>query len=658
MERIRNIFLLFAALASFSTCKAGGGGEQGPGLMGSSEFFPFPSMHLMREDPASATGYRVDIEAELLPIAEGGTPMKVDRFNRLDGFSVATPCLVFHEDWDIDPETLPGQSRIGESVEEDSTVQIIHLETGERHLLMAEIDANDQAIEQGRRSLVIRPMEALEWASRYAVVLTTGIHDASGDPIPSPANFRALVRGKAVPEDLAPYEEHYAGLFARLEEIGISMDDVVLSWDFWTGSREVTLAQIEHVVERTRADMPADPSFVPDITIHETRTLDSDVDTDVDPLIWRHVELVFSMETFVNEDGEFVLDAGGMPTSQGRDDFTLIVHLPPSIHDAPAGSVPVMVFGHGLLGLPQDYLTRGRDALGAHEAADRYGMIYAAAEWRGLSYRDELDAVIAATDFGTFHRVTEDLHMGIANFLAVGRMFRSGFVDEEFLQAVDGSGSLVDTDRIYYHGISLGGHQGGVAMALSEVFDFGVLQVGGAAWTTMLERSSNWHKYEIIMHPRMRDPVDRQMVFAVTQMFWDPVDPCTHFEALRDKSFIMQESIGDAQVPNIATEFWARSVGIPLLQPSPTHPANIDEVAAPLGPGSSALVIYDPMNTRDDCGEMPPEANVPPEDNCSHGAIRRSEAYHEQNVAFFAEGSEGTIIHPPSCGDDPCLPAP
>lgn len=645
--------LLVAALA---TCK--GEGTGGPGLMGSTIFFPYPSIHLMQEDSTSVTGWRVRIPPDVLPVSEGGTPMLVERFDRLDGFSVGTPLLVHFEGVEIDDATIPTQSRIAESVEESSSVQIVNLETGERHPLMAEVDAQPQAIEAGKRPLIIRPMQVLDWASHYGVVLTKDMLDTDGEPVESPPSFRTLVRGRGIPEKLEEYKDHYDGLFERLEEIGFDMQEVVLAWDFWTGSREVTLAQMHHILEGTRADIPSDPGFVPDYIFHETRYRDSDVDTDVDPLIWRHAELDFSMVTYVDESGTFVLDGDGMPTPQGRDDFRLIIHLPPSVHDATAGTVPVMVFGHGLLGLPRDYLTLGRDTLGAHEASNRYGMIYAAAEWRGLSFRDELDAVKAAMDFGKFQLVTDDLHMGIANFLAVARMFEGGFADEYFLQAVDGSGSLVDRDRIFYHGISLGGHQGGVSVALSEVFDFGVLQVGGAVWSTMLERSHDWHPYEIIMYPVMPDPLERQMVFAVMQMYWDPVDPVTHYDSLRDKSILLQESVGDAEVPNIATEFWARSIGIPLLRPTPTHPPFIDEADGPLGPGSSALVIYDGITTRDGCGPMPPEANIPAEDNCAHSAIRRSEAYHEQMEAFFEEGAEGTIIHPPSCGSDPCLPSP
>ncbi len=434
------------------------------------------------------------------------------------------------------------------------------------------------------------------------------------------------------------------------------MDDLFIAWDFWTGTEAVTHAQMDAIIESVESEFPIDPGFVPPYVLRETRCLDSDVDPDVDPLIWRHTELEFEMTTYVDENGEFVLGDDGLPIAQGTDSYILIIHVPPSVHDAPPGSVPVLLFGHGLFGFPDDYLTRSSDTLQAHYAADRYGMIFAAAEWRGMSMRDTLDATTAATDFGRFNLVTDDLHMGIASFVASARMFRTGFVDEPFLAAT-GGGSLVDQDRIYYMGISLGGHEGGVFMALSDVVDFGVLQVGGGPWTTMLERSSNWSDYSIILDSWMRDPVDRQMVIVVTQMFWDPVDPASYFEELRGKSVLIQEAIGDAQVPNISTEFWVRSVGLSLVEPAPTHPAGLEEVAAPLPAGSSALFQYDSM-ARTDCGEMPPEANVPPEDNCAHGSIRKSEGHHQQVEAFFGEGQEGTVIHPPACGTDPCVPVP
>ncbi|MFH1438421.1 MAG: hypothetical protein ABIJ56_22115 [Pseudomonadota bacterium] len=643
--------------AVLAACKEEGTDEveDTPGLMGISIFFPYPSVHLMKPDSTSQTGWRLDIPAEILPIAEGGTPMPVDRFNFLDGFSPASPMLVYFEGITIDQATVPGPARIDESIEENSPVQIINLETGDRHPLMAEVDAQPQAIELGKRPLIIRPMKIMEWATHYAVVLTTDIKDSEGRPLERPANFASLVDHEKIPPNLRDSAGHYDELFSTLESHGMDMDNVVLAWDFWTGSKEVTLSRFNHIIERTREDLPADPDFEPVYETKPTRSLDSDIDPDINPLIWRHEEMTFELETYVNEEGVFELDDEGLPKAHGKDDFELIIHLPPSIHDAPAGSVPVLIFGHGFLGLPHDYLVREGDQLRSLAASERYGFIYAAAEWRGLSYRDTVDAALGATDFGKFHHITEDLHMGIANVMAVARMFRTKFADAPFFQASDGSGSLVDADRIYYFGISLGGTAGGIVLAHSQVIDYGILQVGGCPWTTILERSSHWVEYTVIINSYIRDPLDRQMLYAVSQMLWDPVDQTAHIDELKTKSVLMQEAIGDAQLSNLATEFCARSLGFPLVTPSEVFPPLFETVEAPVGPGGSGLFIYSPQYP--ECGPFPSETNIPAEDNCAHGIIWKTEAHHQQVEAFFEKDNEGTIIHPPDCGEGPCTPA-
>lgn len=115
---------------------------------------------------------------------------------------------------------------------------------------------------------------------------------------------------------------------------------------------------------------------------------------------------------------------------------------------------------------------------------------------------------------------------------------------------------------------------------------------------------------------------------------------------LRRKSLLWQEAVGDAQVSNLASRLIARSVGAPLLLPSPERPCCMDERSAPLPPGSSALAIYDP-----DCGRPGP-GNVPAEDNRAHGAIRNRPETLAQIAAFLAAGGEGAVIHP--CGAGPC----
>jgi len=73
----------------------------------------------------------------------------------------------------------------------------------------------------------------------------------------------------------------------------------------------------------------------------------------------------------------------------------------------------------------------------------------------------------------------------------------------------------------------------------------------------------------------------------------------------------------------------------------------IEAVDAPLGPGSMALMQFDPQLGR------PTDENRPAEVTGAHYYIRHTEEAHAQVESFFTDGEEGTIIHP--CGDQPCI---
>ena len=55
------------------------------------------------------------------------------------------------------------------------------------------------------------------------------------------------------------------------------------------------------------------------------------------------------------------LQSDGTVLPTGTAEAFLYVHVPTSVADAPAGSVPVMIFGHGIFGEPQIYLDEERD---------------------------------------------------------------------------------------------------------------------------------------------------------------------------------------------------------------------------------------------------------------------------------------------------------
>jgi len=407
----------------------------------------------------------------------------------------------------------------------------------------------------------------------------------------------------------------------------------------------VVHAQLDRVLEVTRQDLPSDPELEPEFTVD--RLYDVDEGDVLSDHAWRVAYGDFQLASFLTAEGAFQIGDDGLPVQQGDGDVYWMAFVPESLRAAPAGSAPVVIFGHGLLASPKMYLFYDSDPMAVQALADRLGAIFIGTEWRGLTTSDLADALGVANDFGKFHHLTDKMIQGLANGMALPRLARTRFAETEALQASDGSGSLVDPDRVYYFGISLGGINGANMMAHSQELDYAVLHVGGAIWSTMLERSSNWTSFEGLMEVGVEDPLDRQVLYAVSQLMWDPVDPISHTQDLVGRSLLFQESLGDEQVPNMCTDALVRSLGLPLLAPAVEPVHGLDELAGPLGPAAAAMVQFDPQMGR------PHDTNRPSEDTGAHHFIRHTEQVHAQVAAFFERGAEGTILH--TCGDDPCV---
>jgi hypothetical protein len=114
-------------------------------IVGGDCLTPFPSSFHMTPDPTSATGVRVSLRADELPISRAMVTLDPTRFNRRDGFSPSSSFFVYFPAG-VDPANLPDQSNAGlaASILPSSTVQIIDATTGERVPLFAELDANAQ----------------------------------------------------------------------------------------------------------------------------------------------------------------------------------------------------------------------------------------------------------------------------------------------------------------------------------------------------------------------------------------------------------------------------------------------------------------------------------------------------------------------------------
>ena len=170
------------------------------------------------------------------------------------------------------------------------------------------------------------------------------------------------------------------------------------------------------------------------------------------------------------------------------------------------------------------------------------------------------------------------------------------------------------------------------------------LGVGGIGYSIMIPRSSNWRTYGNIMALGYPDPFDRSLLMAMVQTLWDTSDPATYApHVLRDflpcascgtagfpeRRVLMQIGQDDAQVPNIASDIAARTMGLRVLQGSSYVGWSLEET---LSPSNSALMSYAVPGTMPlALGTRDPG----PGPHASHDGVRRLADSIEQMKRFF-----------------------
>jgi hypothetical protein len=272
--------------------------------------------------------------------------------------------------------------------------------------------------------------------------------------------------------------------------------------------------------------------------------------------------------------------------------------------------------------------------------AEELGAIVVGTNWRGLT-REDIDIPIAlGQDFGRLPELTDRLIQAQVDFATLADALATGdLLSDPIFQGRSGQ-LLPDPSRISYLGISLGAIEGAVLLAQDPPIDHAVLHVGGAQWSTLLERSSNWAPFELFVANTIPDAGDRQVLYALSQLWWDAVDPTSWIDELQDRPLLLQESIHDEQVANVTTDTLARALALPILDPAVTVPPGLSTAGAPL---SSALVQLDPEE------EAPPPINRPAPVTGAHETPRTWEGTRLQILDHLRDGA---IRH--HCGDAPC----
>ena len=551
------------------------------------------------------TGRRVELPAEGMPTNLAGKGIEVTEWNRNDGFSPGSMILAHVPGIDLQttfglPRGVQVLDRPALSLAAAAPIVLVDLDTGARVGYYVELDGQAGAVSTNRRLLFVRPLETLRSAHTYAVALRS-LRDATGRVIPPDPVFewyrdkRGHPPAGVEPARTATFER----LFGDLAEAGVARDDLYLAWSFTVASDEGLTARAVHI---------RDEAFT---ALGDEDLTDGVVDGRAPTFTVTEVENVTTGPTMRRVRGTVLVPnylhtlAPPVPAPDGGAALALLLvgtearfayaggdpgpsSLPVRNRVAPWLSVPYsceiprtatsavpatpLLFGHGVLG--------SRDEVGSASTAGLRERNFApcGADFAGMSLMDLTNVAATVQDLSRFAVMADRLQQGFLNFLFLGRALAhpGGFAAHAAFRS--DNGPVVGTDGLGYVGSSQGAILGGAVMALAPDSTVGVLDVTGVNYSTLLNRSVVWEGGPLgnLYYGSYRDPIDRQLGFALLQMLWDRAEGNGYARRLTNDPLpntpshdvLLHVALGDFQVANVAAEVQARSVGARLLHTS------------------------------------------------------------------------------------------
>lgn len=614
-------------------------------LGGASCVTPWPSSVYLRADASSPTGVRLDLTAGAIPANVDGVELDATPLARRTGFSPAAQIFTAFPGG-VDDANLVFHDAIGDSVTDASPTVIVDMETGERVAHFAEVDAN--AAEDGlfdEQALYLRPAARLAGGRRYAVGIRKSLQARGGGAVPVPPGFQAILDGATTDharlEEIRPQIEE---AIAALGEAGVPREDLIVAWDFITADDASTLADTQAARDAALAAMGEDAVDVTyEVVVDEAPFAG-------DPAIARRLFIDYEVPEVAGDDG-LHRDGDGTPVVMGTSTATAVMMVPTcATADNKAG---ILIFGHGFFGSTEE-------AQGGvlRRVARDLCMVVVGGVWRGMSSDDLAFAFGALNDSNKALAFGERIVQGIVDFIALEQLARGKLATEVLLD--DADASIVDPARTYFYGISQGHILGTTFFAWDPHLTRGVFHVGGANWGVLFERSTNWVTFNLGLSGAYPGPLDRVVIQQMMQMGFDYTEPAHVSAALAEgplpgtppKQFLLQMSVGDAQVTNLSSHLQARTMGLPLLGPALYVPYGLEETEGPL---DSGFVMYTEEPT-----PLPPVTNLlNGEANPAHGELRKRQAVVEQIGTFL---STGEIVHtcgagtPCNCAEGACGP--
>jgi len=604
---------------------------------------PWPSNRYLVADKATATGYRVHFPQGALPANQSGKHVDGKDWSLLDGYNVTTP-LLMHFPGGVDMSQLPQEATPTDALAANSPIVWLAVKGNkvERIPCFAELDQNEHDTPD-LRTFIVRPAVLLEEGTRYVVALR-GLKHPGGKPIaPSPA-FAALRDGMTAGSLLAARQSRFDEIFQILEQQGVAKSGLTLAWDFVTASSQTTHGDMLTIRTQGFAAVGAKG---PELTIQSV------VETTVEQNA--HIALTvkgtFKVPHFVHEvpigkktGWRIHRTPDGKPTQNGWRDAEFLLRVP---HSALTGKPHGLIqYGHGLLG------SLGQVEGGFNgKIANQHGFLLFACNMTGMANEDVPTIFAMIEDFTHFPALPERIHQGLLENLLLARSMRERLQDLPELQKYK---LAINKDELFWSGISQGGIYGATYLALSSDVTRAHLGVPGNNYSLLMERSSDFIPYLLVILGSYPDSRDRILLLSLIQMRWDSVDPASYLRHLSKEPFpglpphhaLFASAKGDWQVALLSNEILARSgFGVALMSHYGRPVAGVPE--SPYPHIGSGIVNYDFGNP------WPAPGNSPPYDALGdpHGKPRQQDWHNEQMVHFFRTGEIKDV-----CGGDGCTP--
>jgi hypothetical protein len=593
---------------------------------------PWPSSAFEVADSSTMTGRRVSIPATTLPSNYDMTNVDPTGWNLADGFSPAAPMIMSFKGGVSSAGLIPPDDMTISTTAQTPTV-VLDMTTGELVAHFSEIDMQPLAVATpDSQALFLRPAQRLIGGHHYAAAITKLVKAADGKDLAVPPGFTALVKGtKTDNKLLESMRPGFAAVLSALDTAGFPADDLVVAWDFTVASDDFIHSDMIAARDRAIAALKTH-------TIGFTITSDAPIGDGT--VIKREVQGTLDAPLMLTNGGAFqagtvmARDAQGLPAVQGFYQIPFVAIVPACAYTATT-PVGMVIYGHGLLGSCQETADSVQQTTAAQICT-----VFVGTDMRGMSTND-LPAVAAALNDATHvDEFAEVLEQGLVNHIDLVQAARTTFAQQLFVDASNNNKVLVDPTNVTYYGLSQGGILGATVMAYEPTMTRAALGVGAGNYSLLLDRSSDWAMYQTILNGSYPDPLDDELLISLIQMRWDKTESSGIANSVLTgtatgvppKQLLLQNAIGDDEVSNFATYWEVRTMGIPVMGPTPFTPWGMTVVNAPI-PTGSALVI------EEGSAGQPPLTNTPPPKLGMHDLTRDQPASRRQIGDFYGSGA-------------------